>query len=186
MKLARKWSIVVAMVLAGFSSRPVLAVSPSAVMVYGEKLKQPLLLRPASPADFPAFGLLWWKAGAYSNPTRTVQGDPELLSSLSNRPCVNLAIFWGPYDADQLKPENASQHGRFYLPTATEPAIVVSTVPDMQKKPNPIPRDLGGFAAVWTLGPQELTTLKGLGFPGLQAASHSDSRRPDIWKGNGR
>jgi hypothetical protein len=167
MKLARRWSIVVAMVLVGFSSGPVVAVSPSAVMVYGEKLEQPILLRPAGPADFPAFGLLWWKAGAYSRPTRTVQGDPELLSSLSKRPYVNLAIFWGSYDPDQLKPEHASQHGRFYLPTASEPAIVVSTIPDMQKKSNPIPRELGGFAAAWTLGRQELTTLKGLGFPGL-------------------
>jgi len=96
-----------------------------------------------------------------------VQGDPELLSSLSHRPYVNLAIFWGQYDPDQLKPANASQHGRFYPATASEPAIVVSTVPDMQKKSNPIPKELGWFAAVWTLGPQELATLKGLGFPGL-------------------
>jgi len=167
MRLARKWSIVATVLVVGFSSRPVLAVSPSAVLVYGGKLAQPIVLRPASPADFPAFGLLWWKAGAYSNPTRTVQGDPELLGSLSNRPYVNLAIFWCQYDPDQLKPENASQHGRFYLATGSEPAIVVSTVPDMQKKSNPIPKELGRFAAVWTLGLQELATLKSLGFPGL-------------------
>jgi hypothetical protein len=132
MRLARTWSIVATLLVAGLSSRPVLAVSPSAVMVYGGTLVQPILLRPASPADFPAFGLLWWKAGPYSNPTRTVQGDPELLSSLSHRPYVNLAIFWGQYDPDQLKPANASQHGRFYPATASEPAIVVSPVPDMQ------------------------------------------------------
>jgi hypothetical protein len=96
-----------------------------------------------------------------------VQGDPELLSSLRNRPYVNLAIFWGPYDADQFKPENASQHGRLYLPTASEPAVVVATTPDMQKRSNPIPKELAGFAAAWSLGPQDLTTLKGLGFPGL-------------------
>jgi len=165
MKRARKWPMFVAALLVGFPPAPASAISPSAVMVYGVKLVQPILLRPASPADFPAFGLLWWKAGAYSNPTRTVQGDPELLSSLSNRPYVNLAIFWGQYDADQLKPENASQHGRLYPATASEPAIVVSTVPDMQKKSNPIPDDLRGFVAVWTLSPSELTTLQGLGFP---------------------
>jgi hypothetical protein len=96
-----------------------------------------------------------------------VQRDPALLNSLGTRPYVNLAIFWGQYDADQLKPDKASQHGRFYLPTASEPAIVVSTMPDMQKRSNPIPKELVGFAAVWTLGPQELTTLKHLGFPGL-------------------
>jgi hypothetical protein len=160
-------AVVAAVLFVGFSSGPVLAISPTAVMVYGEKLAKPILLRPASPQDFPAFGLLWWKAGRYSNPTRTVQGDPQLLSDLKDRPYVNLAIFWGPYDADQFKPENASQHARLYLPTASEPAIVVATTPDMQKKSNPIPQELGGFAAVWTLGPQEFATLKGLGFPGL-------------------
>lgn len=167
MKRARNWSMFVAVLFVGLSSTPASAISPTAVMVYGEKLGQPILLRPASPAEFPAFGLLWWQAGRYSSPTRTVQGDPELLSSLSNRPYVNLAIFWGPYEAGQFKPENASQHARFYLPTASEPAIVVATVPDMQKKSNPIPSDLRGFAAVWTLSPQDLTTLKGLGFPRL-------------------
>ena len=167
MKLARKWSMVIAVLLFGFSSMPAGAISPTAVMVYGAKLSKPILLQPASPADFPAFGLLWWQAGRYSNPTRTVSGDPELLKSLSNRPYVNLAIFWGPYEPDQFKPENASQHARFYLPTASEPAIVVSTVPDMQKKSNPIPTELARFAAAWTLSPQDLTTLKGLGFPGF-------------------
>jgi hypothetical protein len=167
MKLTRTWSIVVALLLVGFASKTALAISPSAVMVYGGTLGKPILLRPGSPADFPAFGLLWWQAGPYRRPTRTVQGDPELSSRLTSRPYVNLAIFWGPYDADELKPEKASQHGRFYPATASEPAIVVVTVPDMQKISNPIPKELGGFAAVWTLGPQELTTLKGLGFPGL-------------------
>ena len=167
MKRASKWSLVVAVLLLGFSLKPVLAISPTAVMVYGEKLGQPVLLRPASPADFPAFGLLWWKAGSYANPNRTVQGDPQLLSDLKDRPYVSLAIFWGQYAPDEMKPENASQHGRLYLPTASEPAIVVVTRPDMQKKSNPIPKELGRFTAVWNLGPQELTTLKGLGFPGL-------------------
>jgi len=167
MKLARTWSIVVALLLVGFSSTPVVAISPWAVMVYGEKLGQPILLRPASPEDFPAFGLLWWKAGSYANPTRTVQGEPQLLSDLRNRPYVNLAIFWGRYDADEIKPESASQHGRFYPPTASAPALVVVTAPDMQKKANPIPKELEGFKGVWTLSPQELTQVKGLGFPGL-------------------
>lgn len=42
MKLARKWSVVVAIILLGFSSHAVLAISPAAVMVYGEKLAQPI------------------------------------------------------------------------------------------------------------------------------------------------
>ena len=167
MKHARKWPVVIAVLLLGCSLKPVAAVSPSAVLVYGGQLPKPVLLRPASPADFPAFGLLWWQAGPYSRPTRTVQGEPRLLSDLKDRPFVNLAIFWGQYAPDQFKPENASQHARLYLPTTSEPAVVVATTPDMQKKSNPIPKELGGFAAVWTLGTQELTSLKSLGFPGL-------------------
>ena len=158
----RKWRLFAAVLLLGLTSTPVTAISPSAVMVYGEKAGQPILLRPASPSEFPTFGLLWWQAGRYSNPTPI---DPQLWKGLKERPYVNLAIFWGQYDADQLKPERASQHGRFYPATATEPAIVVSTVPDMQKKSNPIPTDLERFAAAWTLSPQELSALKTLGFP---------------------
>jgi hypothetical protein len=167
MKHARKWSVIIAVLLLGFSVTPVVAISPTAVMVYGEKLANPVLLRPASPEDFPAFGLLWGGRGPYSRPSRTVQGEPQLSSALKDRAFVNLAIFWGQYAPDQFKPENASQHARFYLPTASEPAVVVATTPDMQKKSNPIPQELGGFVAVWTLGTQELTTLKSLGFPGL-------------------
>ena len=168
MKRARnRWLVGVAVLLLGLSSKPVLAISPWGVMVYGERLEKPILLRPASPADFPAFGLLWWHSGSsYAKSPRTLHGNP-LLTGLSNRAYLKLAIFWGQYDADHLKPEDASQHGRFYLPTASEPAIVISTVPDMQKKSNPIPRELEGFAAAWTLSPQELATLRGLGFPGL-------------------
>ena len=167
MKRSSKWSIVVAALFVGLCLKSLAAISPTAVMVYGEKLGKPILLRPASPADFPAFGLLWGNRGSYARPDRTVQGDPALSNSLKDRPYVNLAIFWGAYGADQFKPENASQHGRLYLPTGTDPAIVVATPPDMQKKSNPIPKELGGFTAVWTLSPQELTTLKSLGFPGL-------------------
>jgi len=170
MRHALTWLLFVGGLLIGLTSTPVLAISPSAVMVYGAKVAQPILLRPADPADFPAFGLLWWHAGSYRNPTRI---DPQLWSGLKNRPYMNLAIFWGRYDADQLKPQNASQHGRFYPATAAEPAVVVVTAPDMQAKSNPIPSDLETFAAAWTLSSQELSTLKGLGFPGFQALAHT-------------
>src|SRR5262245_50886820 len=100
MTRARILSIVVAVLLVGFTSAPVLAISPWGVMVYGEKLAQPILLRPASPEQFPAFGLLWWQGGRYTNPDRTV--EPQLVAALKDRPYVNLAIFWGQYGADEL------------------------------------------------------------------------------------
>ncbi|MEZ5319997.1 MAG: hypothetical protein R2752_21530 [Vicinamibacterales bacterium] len=167
MKHVRIWSVVVAVLLVGFSVRPVQAVSPWAVMVYGGSLETPVLLRPGSPAEFPAFGLLWWQAGSYMRPDRTVRSEPALSRQLSGRPYLKLAIFWGQYGADELAPENASQHGRFYFGTTSEPAVVVVTVPDMQKHANPIPRALEGFAAVWDLGPEEIGTLRDVGFPGL-------------------
>src|SRR5262249_52623462 len=164
MRGTHKWPRVLVPLLLALTSTTVSAISPSAVLVYGEGIAQPILLRPADPTDFPAFGLLWWRAGAYRNPTRI---DQQLWTGLKKRPYASLAIFWGRYNADEFTPENASQHGRFYPATASEPAIVVATVPDMQRKSNPIPRDLESFAGAWTLSPQELSALKGLGFPGF-------------------
>jgi hypothetical protein len=150
----------------GFSSGPVLAVCPSAVMVYGEGLSRPILLQPASTDDIPSFEPFWRSESGYPHPGATLRGNP-VLAGLRSRAYVKLAIFWGRYDADQLKPENASQHGRLYLPTGSEPAMVISTPPDMEKKSNPIPTELEGFASAWTLGPQQLATLKNLGLPGI-------------------
>lgn len=147
MRRAYKWPLFVAVLLLGLTSTPVSAISPSAVMVYGETVARPVLLRPVAPADFQAFELLWWHAGRYDSPTPI---DQSLREGLKNRPYVNLAIFWGRYDADEFKPESASQHGRFYPATSSEPAVVVTTVPDMQKKSNPMPSELGKFAAAWT------------------------------------
>jgi hypothetical protein len=167
MRRARPFWFVVALLLPGVSMAPALAVSPSAVIVYGGTLEQPVLLRPATNAEADSINLLSWQAGPYFRPTRTVLGEPELVSRLRNRPYVNLSIFWGQYERSELKPGTSSQHGRFYPPTGTDPAVVVATVPDMQKKTNPVPEGLDGFAALWTLSPQELNTLRKLGFPGL-------------------
>jgi hypothetical protein len=159
---SRRLPLLVAVLLLGLTSTPLSAISPSAVMVYGEQGRQPLVLRPGGPSDFPAFGLLWWQAGNYNRP---MEIDSTLWTGLKDRPFVRLAIFWGRYEADQLKPEEASQHGRFYPPTPTEPAVVVTTLPDMQKRANPIPKVLDSFYAAWSLTRQELSALKSLGFP---------------------
>ena len=60
------------------------------------------------------------------------------------------------------KPEDASQHARFYPPTATKPAVIVATVPAMDEPaPRPVPQDLDehrdalghqtGFVAGWVV-----------------------------------
>ena len=79
---------------------------------------------------------------------------------------MNLAIFWGKYDTG-LKPEEASQHARLYLPTASEPAMIIATPPDMQVKSNPIPATPQGFATAWILSQPQLSAIKDLGFPGF-------------------
>jgi hypothetical protein len=162
MTKSRRLPLLAAVLLLGLTSAPLSAISPSAVMVYGDQVRQPLVLRPGSPSNYPAFGLLWWQAGDYNRPTEI---DSTLWTGLKDRPYVRLAIFWGRYEADQLKPEEASQHGRFYPPTATEPAVVVTTLPDMQKRANPIPKELDLFYAAWSLTRQEVSTLESLGFP---------------------
>jgi hypothetical protein len=90
-----------------------------------------------------------------------------LLTSLSKRTYLKLAIFWGLYYPDQLTPENASQHGRFYPATGSDPAVVIVTDPDMRPIAHPIPTALEQFVAAWTLNPADLATIKKLGFPGL-------------------
>ena len=41
------------------AATPLLAISPSVILVYGETLKQPIVLRPTSPADFPVLQVFW-------------------------------------------------------------------------------------------------------------------------------
>ena len=162
MKDNRKLPLLAALLFLALTSAPLSAISPWAVMVYGDEAPRTLLLRPAGPSDYPAFRLLWWQAGHYNRPNAI---DSKLWTGLKHRPYVRLAFFWGRYDADQLKPEQASQHGRFYPPTVTEPAVVVTTMPDMERRSNPIPRDLDGFYAAWSLSSHDLSALRSLGFP---------------------
>src|SRR4029079_6333232 len=81
-----------------------------------------------------------------------------LPPGLDGRPYVNIAIFWGRVKAE-LKPADASQHGRIYLPTSSAPAAVVITFPIMTKMdgsqpdPVPVPTSLDQFVAGWTLSP---------------------------------
>src|ERR1700682_3719401 len=101
----RSWLLGVA-VLSLLAAKPMTAISPTAIMVYGEGLKTPILLQPTGPTEFGAFGLLWWRAGRFDVP-HSLQSNP-LLTTLSKRTYLKLAIFWGLYYPDQLTPENAS------------------------------------------------------------------------------
>ena len=55
---------------------------------------------------------------------------------LSGRAHLNFAIFWGRWNEPPTTPEGGSPHGRLYLPTETEPAVVVVTAPWMEVGPD--------------------------------------------------
>lgn len=119
---------------------PVFAIGPSYVMVYGD-VARPTLVRVGN-QDRTAF--LWEtrirRDGAIDR--------DSLASRLSGRRFVKFAIFWGQWNEGPTTPEAASQHGRLYLPTAKEAAVVVVTSPIMEEigsrhpAARPVPVDL--------------------------------------------
>jgi hypothetical protein len=173
----RTWLLGVT-VLSLLATRQLFAISPSYVMFYGDQLAGPVVLQvdSSTPTAF------LWETRA----RREGSLQRETISKrLSGRPYLNFAVFWGQWADRPLKPEDASQHGRLYLPTATEPAAVVATVPAMQSmNPNvrtppamPIPVDLDehldaqgsriGFVAGWVLSGLDLAAARRLGIPRL-------------------
>jgi hypothetical protein len=120
---------------------------------------------------------------ATTRPPHTSDRARRLLLALSALLVAKPAFAAWP---DQpIKPEDASQHGRLYFPTATEPAAVVASFPAMaaadpklDHPPSlPIPADLDehrhplgyqtGFVAGWILNADDLATAKRLGIPGM-------------------
>jgi hypothetical protein len=128
-------------------------------MFYGGELDVPIVQAlPIGSATF-----LW-------NTYRTGGTIPK---GLEGRTYVKYAIFWGRWEKKSLTPEAASQHGRLYLPTASEPAVVVLTDAVMDDgspshpAARPIPVELGGFKMGWPVNAEDLATAKRLGVPGL-------------------
>jgi len=147
--------LIVAALLAVVTSIPLRAIGPAILMFYGGDLKEPLLVFPGNPSYNPT-AFIW-------SPTNG--GVPfgggqrgTLPPNLEGRPYMSVAIFWGKYDPAPLKASDASQHGRIYPRTASNPAAIVITAPRMVnlKEPNanpepvPIPTSLDEFVAGWT------------------------------------
>lgn len=144
---------------------PLSAIGPGILMFYGGDLKEPIVVFPGNPSYNPT-GFLW----------NTVNGGVPYASAergtlppnLEGRRYVSVAIFWGPHEATGLKPSDASQHGRIYLPTASAPAAMVITRPNMANstggppKPVPVPTSLGEFIAGWILSPEPTAQLRRL------------------------
>lgn len=163
----RSWLLGIA-VLSLLASKPVLAISPSYIMFYGGQLATPVLLE----VDHTMGTAFLWETRARRDGTLE---RGTIAKRLEGRRYLNFAVFWGQWTNRPVKPAEASQHGRLYLPTATEPAAVVATFPAMQAEdPNlrtppaqPIPVDLLGFWAGWLLSAEDVATARRLGVPGL-------------------
>jgi hypothetical protein len=155
----RSW-LLGAAVLSLIATTPLLAVGPTYVMFYGDQLDAPVVHRLPEGLAAP---FLW-------TPFRASGTIPK---SLEGRPYVKYAIFWGRWEKEALRPEAASQHGRLYLPTRSEPGMVVMTEAVMddgspdRPAARPIPVDLKGFWKGWPLQAEDLSTAKRLGVPGL-------------------
>jgi hypothetical protein len=105
---------------------PTHAASPSIIMIYGEPLERPLFVTGYSVT--PRLGFLFF--GRDTAPPAVTEAD------LKDRAFLKVAMFWGgdwwKYVEDRrqlsaLRPEDANQHGRLYLPTATQPAAALKT-----------------------------------------------------------
>jgi hypothetical protein len=164
--LRRSWSLLALLALA---AAPVKAVGPTAVMFHGGPLAKPVVQRCNFEDNVCAF--LWSvRRGGYSY---TERKQVPLPTGLGGRAYVNVAIFWGlPDDLSALKPEDASQHARLYMPTKADKAVVVATSPNMQGPDGtrpvglPVPADLEEFVSGWTLEDWEVAPFR-RSVPGL-------------------
>lgn len=146
---------------------PLSAISPSMLMFYGGELEQPIVVRLGNPSFTPA-GFLWNPVNGGASYANMKGGT--VPGNLEGRRYVSFAIFWGTFDVSSgLKPTEASQHGRVYLPRGSEPPVIVVTAPNMANakdltanpEPTPVPTSLGEFIAGWPLTPEQTAQLRG-------------------------
>lgn len=143
---------------------PTHAAGPSIIMVYGGSLQKPISVVLKEVSDLSTYAFLSCGSGS-----GTVKDVP-------NRPYVRIAMFWNKYlwerylrDPNllpQLKPEQANQHGRLYLPTSTEGATVVATTFKFNESV-PVPENVTEFTTRCLLTAQDVETSRRLGIPGL-------------------
>jgi hypothetical protein len=150
--------VVTALVAVMLVTAHVIAIAPVVIMIYGPPLTEPVFI-----TEVRFFHDV-------NNPTRVTASD------LVDRPFMKLAMFWGPdyqrYVDDptllsQLKPEQAGQHGRLYLRTATEPAMVIQT-PVLTAgvvNPAPIPTDVRAFTWGGVITDAQAKVMRAAGVP---------------------
>jgi hypothetical protein len=177
MRLRQVSSIIAIALFALLPSQSVTAVTPTLVMIYGGGLQNPLYVEAGARQSL---SFLWGISRNGLTPEAwVVTGRRSVMpENLGGRPYLRFAVFWRhdrwatylrqPDLLNQLKPEDASQHGRLYLPRGGQPAAVVATPPLMGSEHGvPIPETLDGFTDGWTLNNGDVSAAKRLGVPGL-------------------
>ena len=147
-------------------SGPVSAVSQSISMIYGDATQKPVFVIIKEVADY----------GTYSFLTCS-RSDPSKVGDMGTRRFLRIASYWDqnvwkkyvedPRLLPELKPESANQHGRLYLPTRDEPAIVVTTRERIGVA-LPIPGGTETFVKSCVLTSEDLAVARRLGIPGSQ------------------
>ena len=146
------------------SLAPVSAAFPAITMIYGESNQKPIFVTFTNVPDEEMYAFL---TCARSNSAK--------VGTLGTRKFLKIATYWNmnvwkhylddPTLLSQLKPEAANQHGRLYLPTSTDAAIVVSA--DYSVRPTPIPSELKDFVTSCTLSATDVAAALRLGIPGF-------------------
>jgi hypothetical protein len=167
------------------SLRPAVAgFSPALIVIYGSSLRAPIFV---VKSDIATFGFL---------SCMSEQSSFRAESQRQNgRGYLNLSIFYSgeilrdPSLAEGLirtwTPESGHQHGRLYLPTASEDALIVVTHASLRFLdtgrvasngmqifegvgfPQPVPRDSAEFSRGCSLNPEDVKAGRSLGIPGL-------------------
>jgi hypothetical protein len=147
---------------------------PSDIIIYGGALEEPIkiaILASPHPERLVSLGCLDQRV-QHTLPSLEIQPS-------ENRQYLNIAAFWTGYEelndpatrddaVRRLKPQDASQHGRLYLPANGERGFVLTIGRLMKPRiPHPIATDNSAFTVGCWLTPEDVATLQALNVPGI-------------------
>jgi hypothetical protein len=150
-------AVVALLLVAAWPGQRALAIGPTVIIFYGEPLKKQVVI---SGRDITLFGDL----------THPLPPMPT-----SGRTFITVALFWGlasnpagnGVPIAELTPAMASQHGRYYPATATQPAAIMMTTTAKGIAQPPPDASRGTTPFVWggPLPVEAVALLKRLGIP---------------------
>ena len=128
---------------------------PTVMMFYGGTLTKPIVV---SGPDVEAFG-------------DVTRRSTITVAALGARPYLDVAMFWGPLrdpanngtPLSGLTPQMAWQHGRFYPPSGTQPAVLLTTQLTKSTQPVPLPANGQAFTGGGEVPATALPLMRTLG-----------------------